>query len=96
MSRLCHDVLVVSVSASPVFGRLLVHTKDPHKDGTNCLPVWHTGIKPDCVIGWVVCGTVYGNMLFLDLLGSIARVGYCILIPDFIQCYMAFDAEKAL
>ena len=37
--------LVVSVFASHVVGRgfasPLGHTKDHHKNGTNCLPAWH-------------------------------------------------------
>ena len=33
--------------------------------------------------GMVVCGTVYGDMHLKDLLGSIARVGSCIPVPDF-------------
>ena len=46
-------------------------TKDHHKNGTNCLPVWHAcfrgwslTVQPDCLIGRVVCGTVYGDMHF--------------------------------
>ena len=31
----------------------LGHTKDHHKNGTNCLPTWHAGVR----VG--VCGTVY-------------------------------------
>ena len=38
--------LVVSVSASHTVGREFAsrpgHTKDHHKNGTNCLPAWHT------------------------------------------------------
>ena len=37
--------LVVSVSASHTVGREFAsrtgHTKDHHKNGTNCLPAWH-------------------------------------------------------
>ena len=40
-------------------------------------------VQPDCLKGLVVCGTVYENMHFKILLGSIARVGYCIPVPDF-------------
>ena len=29
-----------------------------------------------------VCRTVYGDMHLKDLLGSSARVGYCIAVPD--------------
>ena len=39
--------------------------------------------------------TVYVDMHFKDFLGSIARVRYRIPIPDF-NCFMAFEAEKAL
>ena len=38
-----------------------------------------------------MCGTVYGYMHYKDLLGSIARIGYCISVPDF---YLAFTTEK--
>ena len=38
-------VFVVSVSASHTLGRGFAsrqgHTKDHHKNGTNCLPAWH-------------------------------------------------------
>ena len=44
-------------------------------------------------LGQVVCGTVYWDMHFKDLLGSIARVGYCIPVPDF---YIVLHDEKAL
>ena len=40
-------------------------------------------VQPDCLKGRVVCGTVYGNMHFKDILGSFARVGYCIPVLDF-------------
>ena len=66
------------------------HTKDHHKNGTNCLPAWHAmregwslAVQPDCLKGRVVCGTVYGDMHLKDLLGSIVRVGYCIPVLDF-------------
>ena len=39
------DGLVVSVSVSQTIGRGFAsrpgHTKDHHKNGTNCLPTWH-------------------------------------------------------
>ena len=31
---------------------------------------------------WVVCETVYGDLHYKDLQGSITRVGYCIPVPD--------------
>ena len=41
----CRVVLVVSVSASHTVSREFAsrpgHTKDNHKNGTDCLPVWH-------------------------------------------------------
>ena len=40
-------------------------------------------VQLECLYGRVVCGTVYGDMHFKDLLGSIARVGNCIPVPDF-------------
>ena len=43
------DGLVVSVSASHAIGRRfvpwLVHTKDHHKNGANCLPAWLACIR---------------------------------------------------
>ena len=46
---LCMVGLVVCASASHVVGRSfaswLGHTKDHHKNDTNCLPAWHTGIR---------------------------------------------------
>ena len=69
----CRVGLVVSVSASRKVDREFAsrpgHTKDHHKNGTDCLPVWHTmrwvrslTVQPDCLKGRVVCGTVYGDM----------------------------------
>ena len=43
------DGLVVVMSDSHVvscgFAPLLGYTKDHHKNVTNCLPAWHTGIR---------------------------------------------------
>ena len=43
--RPCRVGLVVSVSASYTVGREFAsrpgHTKDHHKNGTNCFPAWH-------------------------------------------------------
>ena len=48
------------------------HTKDHHKNGTNCLPAMRWGrslaVQPDCLKGRVVCGTVYRDMHLKDLL----------------------------
>ena len=56
----CRVGLVVSVSASRTVGRGFAswpgHTKDHHKNGTNCLPAWHAmnqvrsmTVQPDCL-----------------------------------------------
>ena len=39
-------------------------------------------VQYDCLNSWVVCGNVYWDM-HLDLLESIARVGYIISVLDF-------------
>ena len=82
--------LVGSMSTSHTVGREFAsrqgHTKDHHKNGTNCLPAMQgrsLTVQPDCLRSWVVCGTVYGDMHLKDLLGSIVRVGYHIPILDF-------------
>ena len=90
----CRVGSVGSVSASRTVGGEFAsrpgHTKDHHKNGTNCLPAWHTmrwgrslAVQPNCLKGRLVCGTVYGDMHLKDLLGSIVRVGYRIPFPDF-------------
>ena len=78
--------LLVRVSASHVLGPWFApwpgHTKDLHKNGTNCLPAWHACVwvgvwqcSPTVLKlkGLVVCGTVYEDMHLKDLLGSIPR-----------------------
>ena len=88
--------LVVSMSTSHTVSRGFAsrpgHTKNHNKNGTNCLPAWHPGVRvrvsllavqPDCGKGWVACGTLFGDMHYKDLLGSITREEYCIPIPDF-------------
>ena len=61
------DGLVVSMSTSYAAGCWFTpqpgNIRDNHKNGTTCLPAWHTGVRslsvwPDCVQGWVVSGTV--------------------------------------
>ena len=84
--------LVVSVSASHAVGRRFAprpgHTKNHHTNGTNWLPAWQSkgrsltstarlSKRPGSV--WN-CLWVYA---LKHLLGSIARVGYCISVPDF-------------
>ena len=39
--------------------------------------------QPDYINSWEVFGTVYVDMHYKDLLGSIERVGYHISVPDF-------------
>ena len=82
---LCHSHTVGSEFASRPG-----HTKDHHKNGTYCLPAWHTmrkgwslAVQPNCLKGRVVCGSVYGDMHLKYILGSIGRVGYRIPVPDF-------------
>ena len=69
----CRVGLVVSVSASHTvdckFASRPGHTKDHHKNCTNCLPAWHAlrlgrslTVQPDCLKGRVVCGTVYVDL----------------------------------
>ena len=48
----------------------------------NLMPACQT-VQPNCVEGLMVCGIVYGDMYYKELLGSIERVGYCIPILDF-------------
>ena len=90
----CRVGSVGSVSASRTVGREFAsrpgHTKDHHKNGTNCLPAyacmrygWSLAVQPNCLKGRVVCGTVYGEMHLKDLLGSFVRAGYRIPVPDF-------------
>ena len=85
---------MVSVSASYTVGREFAyrpgHTKDHHKNGTNCLPAWYAmrmgwslAVQADCLKGREVCGTVYGDMHLKDLMGSIVRVGNRIPVPEF-------------
>ena len=65
-----------------------------HKNGANCLwTCMHSlgrrlTVQPDCLKGRVVCGTVYGEMHLIDLLGLIVRVRFCIPSPGFLSCAM--------
>ena len=85
---MCRVGLVVSVSTSHTVGREFAsvswpgHTKDHHKNGTNCLPAWHAmrkgwslAVQPDFLKGRVLCGTVNGDMHLKDLLVG-SRVSY--------------------
>ena len=78
------------------------HTKDHHKNSTNCLPVWHAirysmslRVPPNCLEGRVVCGTVYGDMHLKDLLGSFVRVGYRIPVPDLYLVLHGLRCQKS-
>ena len=83
----CRVGLVVSMSASHKvdheFATRPGHTKDHHKNGTNCPPAWHAMRLGRTLGGRVVCGTIYGYMHLKDLMGSIVRVGYHIPVPNF-------------
>ena len=100
---------MVRVSASdaercgfaPQPGHIMYH----HKNGTNCLPALHACIRVgvwqcnltvrQCEKGWGMCGTVYGDMHLKDLMGSIARVGYCIPVPDFYLVLKVLRCQKS-
>ena len=51
-------------------------------------------VQPDCLKGWVVCGTVYGTCTLKDFLGSISRVGYCIPVLDFYPVAHGLPSQK--
>ena len=52
-------------------------------------------LQADFPKGWVVCGTVYGEMHLKDLLGSIVRVGYRIPVPDFYLVLHGLRCQKS-
>ena len=85
--RPCRVGLVVSVSASHTVGRV-VQTASLH--GTQCVSL---AVQPDCLKGRVVCRTVDGDIQ--DLLGSFARVGYCIPVPDFYLVVHGLRSRKS-
>ena len=79
---------VVSGSTSHAVGHWFApresYTEDHHKNGTNCLPVWVSGLEFGSATQLCsVWNGLYKDMHYKDLLGSIARVGYCIPVPDF-------------
>ena len=77
----------ISVSASHARGHELAprscHTKDDQKwyKPPPYLKLGHWGrslaVQPDFI------GNINGDMHFKDVMGSIARVGYCIPVPHF-------------
>ena len=81
------DGLVVSVSASRAVGLLFasrpVQTKDNHKNGMQIYKGKSLTLQPDFLKGPVVCRTVYGDMRFKDLLGSILQEWYRIPVPNY-------------
>ena len=58
--------------------------QDHHKNGTKCLParVMSLAVQPGRTKSLVVYGTVYIDIYYKNLLGSIIKVEYCILVPD--------------
>ena len=82
------DGSVVSVSTFHAVGGEFA-PRLGHKNGTNCLPAWHTGVRVGVrksnlnVKGRVVCGIVYGDMQYKNTLRSIIRVGYYIAVLNF-------------
>ena len=100
---LLRDSTVVCMSASHTVGREFAprpgHTKDHHKNGADCslhaMQCVSVGVWQCSWLSWrpgSVCKTVYGDMHLKDLLGSIARVGYCITVLDF---YLVFRCWKS-
>ena len=65
------------------------HAKDHHKFGSNCLCAWYAGVRVTVkdysltVLKTVVCGAVYENMHYKNILGSIVRAQNCIPVQDF-------------
>ena len=53
-------------------------------------------VQTDCLKGRVVFGPIYGNVHLKDLLRSIARVGYCIPVPDFYPMLHGLQGRKKL
>ena len=83
------DGSVVGVSASHAMSwvrALLGSYQRPSYKGTNTLPAWHAGV----LLGFRLCskrpGSVWNCLwghALKNLRESIARVGYCIPVPDF-------------
>ena len=68
-------------------GRVIPKTIIKYVQTVSLLSCRHCGkslaVQPSCVKVRLMCGTVYEDMYYKDLLGSIARVGYCIQVLDF-------------
>ena len=62
---------------------------------TPCDLLFVVTVQPNCLKGRVVCGTVYGDIHLKYFLGSIARVGYCIPVPDFYQVLHDLRCRKS-
>ena len=85
------DGLVVSMSPSHEVGReftpRLGHSKDHHKNCTNCLQALGKclAMQPDCVKtkGLECVLNSLRDMHYKDHLGLSVRVGYCIPVQDF-------------
>ena len=76
---------------------LELYTKYHHKKWYKlhpCLACRHYGRS--LTVQSKVYRTVYEDMHYKDLLGSIVRVGYCISVPDLYQVLHGHDAKKAL
>ena len=94
-TRLCQVGSVGSVSATRTVGREFAsrpcHTKDHHKNDTNCLHAWHAmhkgrslAVQPNCLKGRVVCRTVYGEM-HLKSPGIIRKSRVSYPVPGFLS-----------
>ena len=94
----CHILVSASHAVCRGYAHRPGHAIDSHKIGKNAslLGMHALGrsltVLPDSVKGRIVCGTVYSDMHFKDLLRSIVRVGYLIPVPDF---YLMLHAERS-
>ena len=94
----CHILVSASHAVCRGYAHRPGHAKDSHKIGKNAslLGMHALGrsltVLPDSVKGRIVCGTVYRDMHFKDLLRSIVRVEYLIQVPDF---YLMLHAERS-
>ena len=90
-------VTMANWSAYGIYGRSLIHDSTGSYNVAKFITLqwyelppclerrhkgWSLAVQHDWLKGRVVFGTVYGDMHYKDLLGSIVRIGFCILVPD--------------
>ena len=86
------DIMSTSQAVVCQFAFQLGQTKVHQKNGTNCLPAWHAVVR---VGVWQCSPTVYGDINFKDLLGSIARIGCCIAVSNFYSMLLGLWFQKS-